>query len=190
MSLPYHLLSEPEKECLRLVHRGYKSKEIAAQRNVRPDTVDKIILSAREKLGNLSRHEAARRLYDYESAHDPGFPFSPDRLIEPVRSPQNLGAPHSLGVDRTPTPVPDEPAETPSVKADASGQEDGREVTPTLASIAAAIAKLLGRGGSVRNELDGFPRLMAIGLIAAAGGFTATAALSLLFVLDHITAGR
>jgi hypothetical protein len=44
----------------------------------------------------------------------------------------------------------------------------------------------IGMGGSARNELDGLPRLVAILIIAAAGALTAGAALSLLFVLDHL----
>ena len=64
--VPFHLLTEVERECLRLAEQGHTSKRIAADRGVRRDTIDKIFRAALAKLGNLPRHDAARMLVEDE----------------------------------------------------------------------------------------------------------------------------
>lgn len=60
-------LSEQQKACLRLVHQGFVSKQIASQLSLTPGTVDNYINAALGKLSLTSRREAARLLASEES---------------------------------------------------------------------------------------------------------------------------
>lgn len=55
-------LSEQQKKCLRLVHQGLTSKEIAPLLETTPGVVDNYITVAMAKLGTTSRRDAARML--------------------------------------------------------------------------------------------------------------------------------
>lgn len=55
-------LSEQQKKCLRLVHDGLTSKQIAPLLETTPGTVDNYINTAFAKMGLTSRREAARQL--------------------------------------------------------------------------------------------------------------------------------
>ncbi len=59
-------LTEPQRECLRLVMAGYKSKEIAHALGIGVDAVNKRIAGAKETLGAPSRFAAARQLAAFE----------------------------------------------------------------------------------------------------------------------------
>ena len=54
------VLSEGEKQCLRLVSQGFSSKEIARQLHVSEHTVDQRVRTSLRKFGVPSRKEAAR----------------------------------------------------------------------------------------------------------------------------------
>lgn len=60
-------LSEQQKKCLRLVHQGLTSKQIAPLLNTTPGTVDNYINTALAKLSMASRRDAARFLAEQES---------------------------------------------------------------------------------------------------------------------------
>lgn len=189
MALQFERLTNAERECLRLVHQGYGSKEIGVRRNVRSDRIDKIIREARAKLDNLPRREAARQFVEYEAglvAHQTDDARQPSPLDQPT---QNLGA-QRLGVEKPGPSRSDDPTETPG-GSKAAGRESSPRDTPWVRPPHSAVLSFpLGSSGSARNELDRFPRLLAIFIVAAAGALTAGATISLLYVLDHIAAGH
>jgi DNA-binding CsgD family transcriptional regulator len=59
-------LTEMQRQCLRLVILHFSSKDIARELNLSPHTVDNHVKAAMQKLGAVSRFEAAR-IY---AAHD------------------------------------------------------------------------------------------------------------------------
>jgi DNA-binding CsgD family transcriptional regulator len=61
-------LTERQKECLRLVARGYTSKEIGRQVGISPATVDNHVRAALDTLQVESRAEAARLLVAAEAS--------------------------------------------------------------------------------------------------------------------------
>ena len=67
-------LTERQKECLRLVLRGYKDKEIAREVGIHHETVRKHLKGAMQRLGTNSRFVAARRLADFEAHNPSGVP--------------------------------------------------------------------------------------------------------------------
>ncbi|MEH6759273.1 MAG: helix-turn-helix transcriptional regulator [Parasphingorhabdus sp.] len=73
-------LSEPQKECLRLVASLRSSKEIARILDVSPHTVDQRLKRAQTKLGASSRAEAARMFAKHEKQHPSGSPNLYDEL--------------------------------------------------------------------------------------------------------------
>jgi DNA-binding CsgD family transcriptional regulator len=60
-------LTEPQREVLRLVSEGYKSKEIAHRLGIGVDAVNKRIANAKTVLGAPSRFVAARQLVAVEA---------------------------------------------------------------------------------------------------------------------------
>ncbi|MDH7639219.1 hypothetical protein [Sphingomonas oryzagri] len=189
MDLPFHLLTDSERECLRLVHQGHSSKAIAARRSVRSDRIDKIINSARAKLGGLPRRVAARLLVEFEARNEQAVPAASD-AIEPLT--QSLGA-HRLGVyPGLPNPADTVPA-TPSREMANDRADTDRRHEPDRSSFAQTLSSLIlqaGLVGSGRNDVARMPSMAMIAFIAAAAACTVGAALSLLFVLDHIAAGH
>lgn len=186
VALAFHLLTEAERECLRLVHRGYSSKEIGALRNVRSDRIDKIIISARGKLGNVARREAARLLVAHE-AQQTEIGAGEDPPATAGLTPTQKSGTQPLGLDPSPLPASSGPAETPVGEASMPSSNAKQDASPPSDAASLPLASTIGQGGSTRNALDRLPRLVAILLIAAMGALTAGAALTLLSALDHLT---
>lgn len=184
LELPFHLLTETERLCLRLVHEGLTSKQIAEQQSMPPAAVDRILRVARAKLNGLPRHEAARRLVEHESAQ--GRPDQ-DESGAPMlaQSPrQSLGA-QRLALAADPEITPTHPVESPN-----EGHQD-----PPAPGAARQLARanwsglrswLFGSDGSLRNDLETWSRIAAMSVIAAGAACIAGIALSLFIVLDRI----
>lgn len=69
-------LTDAEREALRLVGEGYQTDEIARLLDRSPSTIDNRILAARQKLGGVSRRQAARLVLENEGRHSlPGHPL-------------------------------------------------------------------------------------------------------------------
>lgn len=66
MNDPTLLLSEGQKNCLRLVAKGMSSKEIAKETGLTPQTVDTYVKASISRLGAANRREAARALVAWE----------------------------------------------------------------------------------------------------------------------------
>lgn len=61
-------LTQRQADCLRLVAKGYTSKEIGRQLGISYSTVDNHVLAAAQLLGVPSRAEAARQLVEHDQA--------------------------------------------------------------------------------------------------------------------------
>ncbi|MBX3480334.1 MAG: helix-turn-helix transcriptional regulator [Caulobacter sp.] len=72
----FESLTPRERECLRLVARHHRSKEIARLLNISKSTVDKHIDRARERLGSADRRAAALALIEWERGM--GIEYPPD----------------------------------------------------------------------------------------------------------------
>lgn len=70
MTEPVSLVTEKQRECLRLVWRHYDSKKIARELGIKPDAVDGRIKTATRVLGATDRYEAARILMQAEAGAD------------------------------------------------------------------------------------------------------------------------
>ena len=101
MSASIDDLSEPQKDSLRLVYRGYNAKEIARIHGVHPATVHQRLTAARRTLGAARSAEAARLLAQAEGAavYDPVLYDAIDVAPTPSSEP-------SSWVSRLPWPLP------------------------------------------------------------------------------------
>ena len=124
---PVALLSDGQRDCLRLVYRHMTSKDIARILNVSPHTVDMRLRTAMKTLAVGSRIEAARMLVQSEGDGYQALIYHPSEL-PPVADSEEMdapasrgsgdqGAPGSLAPDR---PVAGPPTFGPPRTADAS----------------------------------------------------------------------
>lgn len=174
------LLSEREREALRLVHRGYESKEIAPLLRISPDRVNKLVKGAMRKLGVSRRVVAARMLFEFEGA------------AAAQQVPHPLGAP-TLGVAPFP-PTASDGATIPSEhdRRRAPGTDTGSESPRhgrTFKKVFEVILSLWRAGGQ-RNDLTSRPTIVAIAVIACAAAVTAGAATALLLLLNWLITSR
>lgn len=68
------ILSDRQKDCLRLVGRGMSSKEIAIETGLSPNSVDTYLKAAMSSLGVANRRDAARLLGSHEASQHLGSP--------------------------------------------------------------------------------------------------------------------
>lgn len=103
----FDLLTDGQKECLRLLHARWSVKDIARHIDRSPVTVHQRLTAARQHLGVSRSLEAARLLFEYEDgAYDPVI-YDPVIVGEPQPS-------EASPVDRTvgfplPFPTPGRP---------------------------------------------------------------------------------
>jgi DNA-binding CsgD family transcriptional regulator len=188
VTLHFELLTENEKACLRLVNRGWSSRQIGAERGVRPDRIDKIIIKARSKLGDIPRQEAARLLVEHEAALERRTEEPVERAVAEALPTQSWGAP-SLGLPDTPSPLTIDPVEPPGGRSD-SGTESSAADRADRSLFLAIRQFLLGSDGSKRNDLDMFSSVAAITIVAAGSACVAVAIISLFIALDHLAISR
>ncbi|WP_454887828.1 LuxR C-terminal-related transcriptional regulator [Sphingomonas oryzagri] len=187
IDLPFHLLTETERICLRLVHVGLTSKQIAPQLNMRSDAVDRILRAARGKLNGLPRSEAARRLVEHEGTSGPANQGLFEAAAAAQQPRQSLGAPGlalagdvgSASPDQA-DPPDDGPNDSPAPEA---------EALLDRASWKGLRSWLFGSDRSLRNDLETWSRIAAIAVIAAGAALIVEAALSLFIVLGRIAIG-
>ena len=79
-------VTEPQRECLRLVLTRHNSKEIAQTLGVSPVTVDKRIGRAVATLGVGTRFEAARLLAAHEGGTYQPLVYQPADIVPPAES--------------------------------------------------------------------------------------------------------
>lgn len=90
------LLSERERACLRLVARGYSSKEIAAELRLSHHTVDLYVKRAMKTLSANSRRDAARQLELAEVAGNQELATHSPELAESLAMPA-MSSPARMG---------------------------------------------------------------------------------------------
>lgn len=73
-------LTDRQKDCLRLVARGFTSKEIGRLLELSPSTVDNHVTAAVQQLGAANRGAAARALADLELGQK--LPSQPQHLAQ------------------------------------------------------------------------------------------------------------
>lgn len=94
------LLSDGQRDCLRLVYAHLTSKDIARALDISPHTVDMRLRTAMKTLGVASRIEAARALADYEradGAYQPLIYQAPD--VAAAADTTTVGEPTSTASD-------------------------------------------------------------------------------------------
>ena len=184
--LPFHLLTETEKQCLRLVDQGYTSRDIAEERGVRSDSIDKVLRSARRKLGDFDRRELAARLVAAEARHAQSVQDSIADVPQ-ITPAQSLGV-QSAGLDQGTAKDADEALEQPTESGSSSSPR--RAVTRLLDLTDGEILwrLLLGSHGSPSNDLDRLSRMVIVCVIAACAACGAVAIVSLLIVLGRFAA--
>jgi DNA-binding CsgD family transcriptional regulator len=139
-------LTPRERECLRLVARGYGTKAIALQLNVSTAHVAKVIHSANRKLQVSSRMDAARLL----ARHEGGEVFVVGGMANPL--PDDLPAP--------PIPAANEEGTQPTIlreERSAFGTSD-----PTV-----DLGQPFRKRGGTRNELTTWQRAVWMILLFA-----------------------
>lgn len=85
-STRFDRVTEPQRECLRLVLTRHNSKEIAQTLGVSPVTVDKRIGRAVGTLGVATRFEAARLLALHEGGTYQPLVYQPPDIVPPAES--------------------------------------------------------------------------------------------------------
>jgi DNA-binding CsgD family transcriptional regulator len=151
-------LTGSQKTCLRLVHAGQTSKEIARQTGLTPQTVDQYMSRAVALLGAANRYQAAKWLADAEAGPIKVSEFSPQGIAPDPFSTAPMTAP------------------TSGLNVEQSANDDGFE-RPRNTSTLADLFKLPPVGGK-RHELDWVGRTavvfrVAIAAIVAAAGLVA-----------------
>ncbi|MBI1406440.1 MAG: helix-turn-helix domain-containing protein [Caulobacter sp.] len=114
----FESLTPRERECLRLVARHHRSKEIARLLNISKSTVDKHIDRARERLGSVDRRAAALALIEWERGM--GIEYPPDPI------PVSPAGPTGSSDRHTPTAIKTSPDDQRQVQTRQS--EDGATV--------------------------------------------------------------
>jgi DNA-binding CsgD family transcriptional regulator len=174
-------LTELERSCLRLVFRGYTSKLIAAELQLKAGQVDEAIRRARRKLDDLPRHEAARLVNQQDGAAS-GLSEGPQSQ-DPARDEpaQGLGA-QSLGLDPQPPVAQEAWLKEPEGDAQPVGAQSD-QATVIQPILAAFRAMLSGSSRSQRNDIDGLTAVAMISIIAACAACMVGALSSLIVML-------
>lgn len=122
----YDALSPRERDCLRLIGRGYRGSEVAAELKISKSTVATHLAHARTKLDGMSTRTAGRAIVVFE-----GHPFhpSPSSPIPEVSASLHLTATETAAagpmVLREPTGQPGWP---PPTDRDLTAYSKGRAV--------------------------------------------------------------
>ncbi len=154
-----HRLTTRQKDCLRLVAKGYTSKEIGRQLGISYSTVDNHLLAAAQLLEVPGRAEAARKLAVHEQA------IGQEQLPSPLYAGEKHAPPSDAPVDghtetvgqelpRQPMPL----AETPSPADEISQVADTRWES--------RLGRLLPPIGGRENVLSGSQRIYALARIS------------------------
>ncbi len=80
----FALLSDAQRNCLRLVAMSYSSKEIALETGLSPQTVDQYLSKAANILEVTNRREAARLYSEFENTFNKSE-FKPEAVVEPKK---------------------------------------------------------------------------------------------------------
>lgn len=163
-------LKERDRQCLRLVARNFKTKEIARQLEISEHTVNKIIFDIRSSLDGEYRGSVARLFIEWEARQEA---FSKDQHHPPlVQMPEDRALPDRNDQDR-----PDEPATAGTPLAE-----------PQQAYVVSRISTLvpLRIGGKPANHLPLRDTFLTVAILAAAALVAVGSAVSLLTALSSV----
>lgn len=166
-------LDENQKLCLRLVHQGYTSKQIAQQIHLSSGTVDQYIFRANATLGVADRREAARLLAAAEQQ---------TQLKRLQLKSTGLATNSACGLiggqdEDLPDKAPAESTELPRRPISLSSHP-GR--------VATMLNRALSAVGGKPHELDFRQKLMATSWVALATGGTLSALVAVGYWLNHL----
>ena len=166
-------LTDRQKQCLRLVHERFETKDIARELGITPGRVNKIIGEAMIVLGVSRRAAAARLLIRHEASLDEK---SEDRRV----------GGHSIPLPAPPISTSSEPAVEPSgSRRELSNDQETQRRFFGARHPSKSFPLPFPTDGRVRNDLTGMSMLTAVAVIAAASLCAAGAAVSLLFAFSH-----
>jgi DNA-binding CsgD family transcriptional regulator len=165
-------LDETQKLCLRLVHQGYTSKQIAQQTHLSAGTVDQYIFRANAILGVTDRREAARMLATAEhQAQLKQFQLRSDDLAGQTKI-------ALIGGQGDPLPaMSSHIVNEPTASAIPLGSARG---------LAGAIERALAVVGGKPHELNFRQKLLAMSWVALATGGTLSALVAIGYWLNHL----
>lgn len=173
MSYVLSELDEKQKLCLRLVHQGYTSKQIAQQTHLSSGTVDQYIFRANATLGVADRRAAARLLAEAEQE---------TQLKRSQLKSTGLAASSACGlIDEQDENLPD--------RTPADNREHPRRPTSEAndpGRVATMLNRALSAVGGKPHELDFRQKLMATSWVALATGGTLSALVAAVYWLNHL----
>lgn len=166
-------LDENQKLCLRLVHQGYTSKQIAQQTHLSSGTVDQYIFRANATLGVADRREAARLLSAAEQE---------SQLKRSQLKSDDLAAGSACGLigeqaENLPDLAPAENRAHPR-RSISEAKDSGR--------VATMFNRVLSAVGGKPHELDFRQKLVATSWVALATGGTMSALVAIAYWLNHL----
>ncbi len=174
-------LTDRERQCLRLVHQGFESKEIASRLGISTDRVNKLNGSAMRKLGVSRRAIAARLLLANERPRIGVAEANPTHL--PGGMPMGVPCSSPTTAER----ATDETNWLEQAKEGPTGFSTVMAVNPPLPSL--VLPRPFRGERRPFNDLNRRSTLVAISLIAMAATASAGAGASLLLVLNWLLAG-
>lgn len=167
-------LKERERDCLRLVARNYKTKEIARQTGLTEHTVNKIIFGVRRALDNEYRGSVGRLFIEWEARQEiiRSSPTPPAPLTSPT-----ISASH----ERTDPDSRDEPIATDSPFTDL---QQAYAVSAKASRLSGFIP--LRIGGKHANHLTLRETLITTAILALAALTAVGSAVSLLAAFNGL----
>ncbi|WAC25385.1 helix-turn-helix domain-containing protein [Blastomonas sp. SL216] len=165
-------LDENQKLCLRLVHQGYTSKQIAQQTHLSAGTVDQYIFRANAILGVTDRREAARLLATAEHKNQlKQFQLRSEHLAGETKT--------ALIAEQGDTLPTNSARSIDELTTRASSQRSDR-------GLAIVIKRTLAVVGGKPHELNFRQKLLATSWVALASGGTLSALVAIGYWLNHL----
>jgi len=165
-------LDENQKLCLRLVHQGYTSKQIAQQTHLSAGTVDQYIFRANAILGVTDRREAARQLAAAE--HE-------DQLKRSQLKSEDLaGVMKAAFMQGQGDPLPAIPAQSIDGLTSRIASKGSNH------SFAIMLKRAMAVVGGRPHELNFRQKLLATSWVALATGGTLSALVAIGYWLNHL----
>ncbi|WIW91088.1 LuxR C-terminal-related transcriptional regulator (plasmid) [Sphingobium sp. V4] len=171
------LISERQRECMRLVAENFTSKKIGKLLGISAWSVDKHIIKARRHLGDMDRYDAARIIRAYEAV-----------LAGAPPPPQDLGT-QSLGLLPSPKIVPSDPVDNDAEQQATPDREMAlSQGETTLMNLIHTLLGLVPLRSSRRqsNDLTIYYILIAVAVVSSLALFSAGSAASFLSALDSL----